>query len=73
MFVRWTTHEPQGLSEKDVRMARVCDGIAKEEGVLEDEKVESVVEGVEEEGGLECLTDGLAREAGDCCVPKKNK
>jgi 4a-hydroxytetrahydrobiopterin dehydratase len=70
VFVRWTTHEPRGLSEKDVKMAGVCDEIAREEGVLKEEGVRKEG-GADEEGGLECLADGLAKEAGDCCVPKK--
>jgi 4a-hydroxytetrahydrobiopterin dehydratase len=69
VFVRWTTHVPRGLSEKDVRMAGFCDEIAGELGVL----VEEAKEGgeVEENGGAEGLADGLVVEAGDCCVPKK--
>lgn len=31
VFVRWTTHDPPGLSEKDVEMAATCDQIAKRE------------------------------------------
>ncbi|KAI1007094.1 hypothetical protein K3495_g1131 [Podosphaera aphanis] len=33
-FVRWTTHVPAGLSEKDIMMARFCDEKAKELGEL---------------------------------------
>ncbi|KAI9700636.1 MAG: hypothetical protein M1836_002003 [Candelina mexicana] len=28
LFIRWTTHEPSGLSVKDVRLAKYCDVIA---------------------------------------------
>jgi len=30
--IRWTTHVPQGISEKDVEMARYCDEIAVQHG-----------------------------------------
>ena len=33
--VRWTTHNPAGLSDKDVEMARFCDMKAKEVGLKE--------------------------------------
>merc|ERR1712000_265491 len=38
-FIRWTTHNPPGLSEKDVVMVRFCDEKAGECGevVVEDE------------------------------------
>ncbi|TVY91324.1 putative pterin-4-alpha-carbinolamine dehydratase [Lachnellula willkommii] len=62
-FVRWTTHSPPGLSEKDVLMARFCDEVAGRCGEVED-----VVE--DGEVGRE-LVDRVGVEAGDCCVPKK--
>jgi 4a-hydroxytetrahydrobiopterin dehydratase len=33
VIVRWTTHNPAGLSDKDVDMARFCDLKAAEIGV----------------------------------------
>ncbi|PMD46508.1 putative pterin-4-alpha-carbinolamine dehydratase [Hyaloscypha variabilis F] len=63
-FIRWTTHSPPGLSEKDVLMARFCDEKAGECGELE------VDEGNEGSVGKE-LADRVATEGGDCCVPKK--
>jgi len=30
--IRWTTHKPRGLSEKDIIMARICDEKAREFG-----------------------------------------
>lgn len=73
VFVRWTTHRPRGLSERDLEMARFCEIKAAECAVeQEDENVE--VKGQEKvESGLEALADGLAERAGDCCVPKKRK
>jgi 4a-hydroxytetrahydrobiopterin dehydratase len=38
-FIRWTTHQPKGLSAKDVELAAVCDALARDFGEL-------VVEGV---------------------------
>lgn len=31
-FIRWTTHNPAGLSEKDVTLAALCDALAKDMG-----------------------------------------
>jgi len=66
-FIRWTTHSPPGLSEKDVLMARFCDEIAGKCGEVEDFGVDVLEEG---EVGRE-LVDRVGVEAGDCCVPKK--
>ncbi|PMD54216.1 transcriptional coactivator/pterin dehydratase [Hyaloscypha bicolor E] len=63
-FIRWTTHSPPGLSEKDVLMARFCDEKAGECGELE------VEEGKEGDMGSG-LADRVAAEGADCCVPKK--
>ena len=35
MRVRWSTHNPLGLSDKDVEMARFCDMKAAEVGAVE--------------------------------------
>jgi 4a-hydroxytetrahydrobiopterin dehydratase len=68
VFVRWTTHEPKGLSEKDITMAMFCDEHARELG----EVVPEGREGTEEMGeGVEGLVEGIGKAAGDCCVPKK--
>jgi len=63
-FIRWTTHSPPGLSEKDVLMARYCDEQAVICGELE-------VQGEEQGGVGKELADRVAPEGGDCCVPKK--
>lgn len=62
-FIRWTTHSPPGLSEKDVAMARYCDEQARACGEVEGDSAGSAV-------GKE-LADRVASEGGDCCVPKK--
>ncbi|CEJ84373.1 hypothetical protein VHEMI03457 [[Torrubiella] hemipterigena] len=64
-FIRWTTHSPKGLSEKDITLASLCDAIAKDFGELEPES-----------GSQSCSLTGLADQvvtsAGtDCCTPKK--
>jgi 4a-hydroxytetrahydrobiopterin dehydratase len=61
-FIRWTTHSPPGLSEKDVLMAKFCD----EQAVVFGEVVEEAGEG--ERVGRE-LVDVVGERAGDCCVP----
>jgi 4a-hydroxytetrahydrobiopterin dehydratase len=64
-FIRWTTHSPPGLSEKDVLMARFCDEKAAECG--------EVVQEGESSGGVgKELADRVASEGKDCCVPKKD-
>ena len=35
VFVRWTTHNPVGLSEKDTKMAAICDEVAQRPDSLE--------------------------------------
>lgn len=42
--VRWTTHWPEGISGKDLEMARFCDEVARRWGEVEDGEVEDVVE-----------------------------
>jgi len=32
VFARWTTHQPMGLSEKDLVMANICEKLADEWG-----------------------------------------
>ncbi|PBP23996.1 PCD-like protein [Diplocarpon rosae] len=65
-FVRWTTHSPPGMSEKDVLMARFCDEKAAECGELE-ARDEGESEGKERQKEL---VERVVNE-GDCCVPKK--
>ena len=55
--IRWTTHSPEGLSGKDTRMARFCDGAAGEAGEVSSEP---------EEG----KNGGARVDGGDCCGQK---
>ncbi|KAM5348289.1 hypothetical protein ACJ41O_008113 [Fusarium nematophilum] len=75
-FVRWTTHNPAGLSDKDVDMAAACDALAAQLGELppEPEPAAAVAAEAEAEGqscAIRGLADRAAGAAGDCCTPKK--
>ncbi|KIN07752.1 hypothetical protein OIDMADRAFT_108671 [Oidiodendron maius Zn] len=63
-FIRWTTHSPSGLSEKDVIMAKYCDEQSEKCGEVENAETSAV--------GKE-LADRVATEGGDCCVPKRKE
>lgn len=52
--VRWTTHWPEGISGKDLEMARFCDEVARRWGEVGEDGEEDVVEegkGGKEKGG----------------------
>lgn len=73
VFVRWTTHVPKGLTEKDVDMAIVCDEVAREVGEMEGQGAKEG-EGKGRKGVLQDmkgLLEEAVKEAGDCCGPKK--
>ncbi|KAM0484373.1 hypothetical protein ACHAPX_001796 [Trichoderma viride] len=59
-FIRWTTHVPKGLSDKDIGLAALCDALAKDFGELDPEPAS-------------CEMNNLANEVvkdGNCCVKK---
>ncbi|TWU76450.1 hypothetical protein ED733_007105 [Metarhizium rileyi] len=60
-FIRWTTHHPRGLSEKDISLAGMCDAIARDFGELDAEPVSCEVK---------TLADSAVSASGDCCTPK---
>ncbi|KAK4081865.1 hypothetical protein Purlil1_11552 [Purpureocillium lilacinum] len=62
-FIRWTTHNPKGLSSKDVDLAAVCDALAKDFGELEPEPVSCEVRDVADRA--------VGSAGGECCVPPK--
>lgn len=64
-FIRWTTHNPAGLSEKDIVMAADCDALAAELGELPPDP-----EAEAQSCAIKGLADTAARAAGDCCTPK---
>ncbi|KAI0459273.1 pterin 4 alpha carbinolamine dehydratase-domain-containing protein [Xylaria acuta] len=72
-YIRWTTHNPEGLSAKDVELAGLCDALARDFG-------EVVVVAVDDDDGgntalqscsLRQVADRVVGDAGDCCTPKK--
>ncbi|KAH7165546.1 pterin 4 alpha carbinolamine dehydratase-domain-containing protein [Dactylonectria macrodidyma] len=64
-FIRWTTHNPAGLSEKDIIMAAECDALASELGELAPEP------DTDQSCAIKGLADQTAAAAGDCCTPNK--
>ncbi|KAG6294178.1 hypothetical protein E4U09_002702 [Claviceps aff. purpurea] len=61
-FIRWTTHNPKGLSDKDVRLASLCDSIARDFGELDAESLSCEVR---------ARADAAISKSGDCCKPKR--
>ncbi|KAG6363948.1 hypothetical protein INS49_009051 [Diaporthe citri] len=57
VFIRWTTHDTGGISEKDVEMAKICDGYAESLGE-KGEVADGVTTGTGE-SGLVSLVKGL--------------
>ncbi|OAA64251.1 pterin-4-alpha-carbinolamine dehydratase [Niveomyces insectorum RCEF 264] len=73
-FVRWTTHNPHGLTRKDVEMAAVCDDLARDFG----EVVEATPTENAASAAPACGLAGLANSAasaagGSCCIPSKGE
>lgn len=70
-FIRWTTHNPAGLSDKDVVMAVQCDALARQLGELApDPETPSATETGDQSCAIRGLADRAAGAAGDCCTPK---
>ncbi|KAG6320320.1 hypothetical protein E4U22_003460 [Claviceps purpurea] len=61
-FIRWTTHSPKGLSDKDVRLASLCDSIARDFGEFDAEPLSCEVR---------ARADAAISKSGDCCKPKQ--
>ncbi|KAK5998412.1 Putative pterin-4-alpha-carbinolamine dehydratase [Cladobotryum mycophilum] len=61
-FIRWTTHDPQGLSEQDVDLAIACDDLAKDFGELDPEPTNHTLKDLSEKAKI---------DSGDCCTLKK--
>ena len=84
-YIRWTTHNPRGLSAKDVELAAACDALARDFGeqeVIADEQQRGREKkeqkgngggGGDGDGSCEMrrLADRGAASAGDCCGPRK--
>ncbi|KAF9784217.1 hypothetical protein IL306_007990 [Fusarium sp. DS 682] len=70
-FIRWTTHNPAGLSDKDITMAAQCDALAAQLGELPPEPEALVAAETEDQScAIRGLADRAAGAAGDCCTPK---
>ncbi|KAF5688417.1 pterin-4-alpha-carbinolamine dehydratase [Fusarium circinatum] len=71
-FIRWTTHNPAGLSDKDISMAAECDALAEQLGELSPEPTAPAAAETEDQScAIRGLADRAAGAAGDCCTPKK--
>lgn len=60
-FIRWTTHNPKGLSSKDLDLAAICDSLARDYGELVDDSTAC---------GPSDLVSKATTASGDCCTPK---
>ncbi|KAI1495646.1 transcriptional coactivator/pterin dehydratase [Biscogniauxia marginata] len=76
-YIRWTTHNPKGLSAKDVELAAICDGLARDFGeIAEDPEPTAGSDVGSGGGGVSCnlrqVADRAVANAGaDCCTPPK--
>lgn len=68
VFIRWTTHNPLGLSEKDTKMATLCDGLA-----ARSESQEVAAGGAAPNSWIRQVAYEAASAAGDCCTPSKKQ
>lgn len=59
VFIRWTTHDTGGISEKDVEMAKICDEYAASLG-----ERGQAAEGMTTEGGESVLVNLVKRIPG---------
>lgn len=59
VFIRWTTHDTGGISDKDVEMAKICDEYAASLG--EKGKVAEGVTTESGEAGLVNIVEGLPK------------
>lgn len=75
VFIRWTTHNPRGLSEKDVRMAKLCDELASQIGevVKSTQTTNEAGHGKTGKGIEDKAKENCARinADGDCCAKGK--
>ena len=63
VHIRWTTHSPRGLSEKDVDMAQFCEAQAQGLGeVIPDNWTDEK---------LKRMAEAVGKGTGDCCEKEK--
>ncbi|KAI1426519.1 pterin 4 alpha carbinolamine dehydratase-domain-containing protein [Xylaria sp. FL1777] len=68
--IRWTTHNPKGLSAKDVELAGLCDSLARDFGEVVDGNAAQSSNTNTNTDSLSQVTDRAVGVAGDCCTPK---
>ncbi|KAL8371938.1 hypothetical protein RB595_001646 [Gaeumannomyces hyphopodioides] len=67
-FIRWTTHNPKGLSALDAELAAKCDDLAREFGEQQQEEPSPKSAA---SCNLQDLASAAATSSGNCCGPKK--
>ncbi|KAH7375826.1 pterin-4-alpha-carbinolamine dehydratase family protein [Plectosphaerella cucumerina] len=68
-FIRWTTHNPQGLSDMDVTLASICDALARDFGEVIEPLAETL-SATEASCTMGGLADSAAAASGNCCGQK---
>ncbi|KAH6688003.1 pterin-4-alpha-carbinolamine dehydratase family protein [Plectosphaerella plurivora] len=70
-FIRWTTHTPHGLSDKDVTLAGICDALARDFGEVIEAPAETPTPSATEAScAMGGLADSAAAASGNCCGQK---
>lgn len=64
-FIRWTTHNPEGLSSKDLDLAATCDALARDFGEVVEESTKE--QDASASSQLCSLTNKAVTGSGDCC------
>lgn len=64
-FIRWTTHNPKGLSSKDLDLAATCDALARDFGEVVEESTKD--QDASASSQLCSLTNKAVTGSGDCC------
>jgi len=67
-FIRWTTHNPAGLTDKDLTLAAACDALARDFGEVAPTNDDATASAA---CALRSVADRAVSSAGDCCTPKK--
>ncbi|KAK0751094.1 pterin 4 alpha carbinolamine dehydratase [Schizothecium vesticola] len=66
-FIRWTTHNPKGLSSKDLDLAATCDALARDFGEVVEESTKDQDADADASCRLSSLADKAVTGSGDCC------
>lgn len=71
VVIRWTTHNPLGLSQKDIEMAKFCDERGAELGDVDTGKVERAPADETDGNVLDNLLGQGVQECGPCAEKSK--